>query len=64
MENEEQFISKNFFKASFNKQDVTKLREFKEWKSEIETEGNKVTKLLNQQIIIALYVIKNIVNIV
>ena len=44
MENEEQLISKNYFKTSFNKEDVTKLPAFKQWKKDRENEGEKIVR--------------------
>ena len=43
-ESEQAFLDKNFFKTSFNKEDVTKLPSFKKWKELKEKDGNKVVK--------------------
>ena len=44
MENEEQLISKDYFKTSYNKEDITKLPAFKQWKKERENEGEKIVR--------------------
>ena len=44
MENEEELLSKEFFKTSYNKEDLTKLPAFKKWKAEKEKEGEKVVR--------------------
>ena len=44
MENEEQELSIDFFKTSYNKEDISKLPAFKKWKEEREKEGKKVVK--------------------
>ena len=44
MENEEQTLSKEYFKTSYNKEDITNHPEFKKWKEEREKEGQKVVR--------------------
>ena len=44
MENEEQVLSINYFKTSYNKEDITNLPAFKKWKSEREKEGKKIVR--------------------
>ena len=44
MENEEELLSKEYFKTSYNKEDLTKLPAFKKWKAERESEGEKVVR--------------------
>ena len=45
MENEEKLLSVKYFKTSYNKEDITKLPEFKKWKEEREKEGKKNSKM-------------------
>ena len=44
MENEEQTLSIEFFKTSYNKEDITNLPAFKKWKEEREKEGKKIVR--------------------
>ena len=44
MENEEQTLSKEFFKTSYNKEDITNLPAFKKWKAQREKEGEKIVR--------------------
>ena len=44
MENEEQLLSIEYFKTSYNKEDITNLSSFKKWKSEREKEGKKIVR--------------------
>ena len=44
MENEDELLNKNYFKTSYNKEDVTKLESFKKWKAEREADGEKVVR--------------------
>ena len=44
MENEEKLLSVKYFKTSYNKEDITKLPEFKKWKEEREKEGKKIVR--------------------
>ena len=44
MENEEQLLSMDYFKTSYNKEDVTKLPAFKKWKAEREAERKKIVR--------------------
>ena len=44
MENEEAFLSQEFFQASFKKQDVTSLPTFKKWMNVKKQQGKKVVK--------------------
>ena len=47
MENEEELISKNYFKTSYKKEDVSKLPAFNKWKKDRESEGEKVVRCPN-----------------
>ena len=73
MENEEELISKYYFKTSYKKEDVSKLPAFNKWKKERESEGEKVVRcpncwdmnyLLNHQIIFVQYAMEHTANIV
>ena len=44
MENEEQTLSKEYFKTSYNKEDITDDPKFKKWKEVREKEGKKLVR--------------------
>ena len=44
MENEEQTLSKEYFKTSYNKEDITNHPEFKKWKEVREQEGKRIVR--------------------
>ena len=44
MENEEQTLSIQFFKTSYNKEDISNLPAFQKWKQERENEGKKIVR--------------------
>ena len=47
METSDQLITSEYYKTSYEKEDVSNLPQFKKWKKERENEGQKIVKCPN-----------------